>query len=140
MKNAICSVIGICGSFITFMFGGWTMALSTLVWFMLIDYAMGLIIAGVFKKSTKSKTGKLSSYASWKGLCRKFISLLFVSLGYHIDMLTGRPFVKDAITISFIVNELLSICENASIIGIPIPNALKKAIEVLKKGDNEDAQ
>lgn len=136
-KDIVCGAIGVCGSFLTFLFGGWTMALSTLVWFMLIDYAMGLIVAGVFKKSNKTKTGKLSSSASWKGLCRKFVSLLFVSLGYHIDKLTGQPFVKDAITISFIVNELLSICENAGLMGIPIPKPLLRAIDILKKEDKD---
>lgn len=134
-KDTLCIAFGLIGAIISFCFGGWSLGLTTLIWFMLIDYAMGLILAGVFKKSKKSKSGKLSSSASWKGLCKKFISLVLVSLGYRVDLLTGQPFVRDAIIISFIVNELLSICENAGLMGIPIPKALTRAIEILKKED-----
>lgn len=139
VKETICIIVGTISSIIATAFGGWSTSVITLVWFMGIDFALGLIVAGVFKRSKKSKSGTLSSTASFKGLCKKFVMLLFVSLAYRMDVLMNTTFLKDAVAISFIVNEALSICENAGIMGVPIPSVLKKAIEVLRK-DSEDAQ
>lgn len=82
MKSKICTIIGILGSFIASLFGGWDAALVTLIMFMCIDYVSGLIVAGVFHKSKKSETGALESKAGWKGLCRKCMTLLFVLIAY----------------------------------------------------------
>lgn len=136
-RDLFCIVFGTIGGLVTLAFGGWSTALVTLVWFMGLDFLLGLIVAGVFKKSKKSKTGKLSSSASWKGLAKKVVTLLFVSFAYRIDLLMNTTFLKDAVTISFIVNEALSICENAGLMGVPIPSVLSKAIEALRK-DNEN--
>ena len=51
MKEWICTAIGVVGSFIASLFGGWDAALATLVIFMAIDYVTGLIVAGVFHNS-----------------------------------------------------------------------------------------
>ena len=70
-KNILVTIIGILGSAITSIFGGWSAAMTTLVIFMAIDYLTGLITAGVFHKSTKTDSGTLESRAGFKGLCRK---------------------------------------------------------------------
>ena len=54
MKNAICTAIGVAGSCIATLFGGWDAALTTLLIFMGVDYVTGLVVAGVFHKSQKS--------------------------------------------------------------------------------------
>ena len=56
MKNTICAVIGVVGSTIAALFGGWDAALATLVLFMGIDYITGIMVAAVFHKSPKSQT------------------------------------------------------------------------------------
>ena len=71
MKDTICTAIGIIGGVIASLFGGWDTALQTLVIFMAIDYITGLVVAGVFHASPKTKTGALESKAGWKGLIRK---------------------------------------------------------------------
>jgi phage-related holin len=43
----------------------------------------------------------------------------------------GTSYIKDAVIIAFCVNELLSIIENAGLMGIPIPDSIKNAIEIL---------
>ena len=50
-----------------------------------------------------------------------------------MDILIGTTYIRDATCIGFCVNELLSIVENTSLLGIPYPPAIKKAIEVLQK-------
>lgn len=133
MKNAICTAIGIAGSLVASIFGGWTASLTTLLIFMGIDYATGLIVAGVFHKSPKTETGTLESRAGFKGLIRKFMILLFVLIGYRLDVAVGTTYIRDAVCIAFIVNELLSIVENAGLMGIPIPAVITEAIDILKQ-------
>lgn len=133
MKNGLCTVIGTVGGLIASLFGGWDTALATLVIFMAVDYATGLIVAGVFHKSQKTESGALESRAGWKGLCRKGTSLLVVLVAYRLDLVIGSNFVKDATIIAFIANETISIIENAGLMGAPIPAVIVKAIDVLKQ-------
>lgn len=138
MKNVISYFIGICGSLIASTFGGWDAALTTLVIFMAIDYITGLIVAGVFHKSTKTESGSLESKAGWKGICRKGVSLLIVLIACRLDLLMGSSYIKDAVVIAFVVNETISIIENAGLMGIKIPSVISKAIEVLKREDKKE--
>lgn len=139
MKDGICTAIGVVGSVIASLFGGWDAALVTLVIFMAIDYVTGLLVAGVFHNSGKTENGALESRAGWKGLCRKCITLLMVLVATRLDLVTGTNFIRDAVVIAFIANETISIVENAGLMGINILPAITSAIEVLKKkSDSED--
>ena len=134
MKLAVVkTTIGALGAFIASMFGGWDAAMSTLVIFMAVDYLTGLIVAGVFHKSKKTETGSLESKAGWKGLCRKGMTLLFVLIACRLDLIMQTNFIRDAVIIAYITNEVISIVENAGLMGLPIPSAITKAIEVLKE-------
>ena len=133
MENGLCTIVGTVGGFIASLFGGWDTALATLLIFMAVDYATGLIVAGVFHKSQKTENGALESRAGWKGLCRKGTSLLVVLVAYRLDLVIGSNFVKDATIIAFIANETISIIENAGLMGAPIPAVVVKAIDVLKQ-------
>ena len=138
MKNGICTAVGLLGSFIASLFGGWDTALVTLMIFMAVDYVTGLVVAGVFHKSPKTDNGTLESRAGWKGLCRKGMTLLVVLVACRLDLIMGSNFIRDAAIIAFITNETISIIENAGLMGAPIPAVLVKAIEVLKqKADDE---
>ena len=139
MKNGLCTIVGTVGGFIASLFGGWDTALATLLIFMAVDYATGLIVAGVFHKSQKTESGALESRAGWKGLCRKGTSLLVVLVAYRLDLVIGSNFVKDATIIAFIANETISIIENAGLMGAPIPAVIVKAIDVLKQKADNDA-
>lgn len=141
MKNAICTVSGVVGSIIASFFGGWTASLTTLLIFMALDYVTGLICAGVFHKSQKSESGALESRAGWKGLCRKGMILLLVLVGHRLDLAIGANYIRDGICIAFIVNETISIIENAGLMGLKVPAILTKAIDILrKKGEVENEQ
>jgi len=138
VKEVICTVIGVVGSFISKALGGWDAALTTLVIFMCADYFTGLLVAGVFHNSEKTENGSLESRAGWKGLCRKGVTLLVVLVACRLDLVMGSNFIRDAVVIAFIANETISIIENAGLMGIPIPAAIMKAIEILKnKAESE---
>lgn len=134
MKEMICIAAGVLGSGIASVFGGWDSAIVTLVIFMGADYVTGMLVAGVFKRSPKTETGGLESRAGWKGLIRKGVTLLIVAVAARLDLLVGdNSFIRDGVVIAFLVNEILSIVENAGLMGVPIPPVLVKAIEVLKQ-------
>ncbi len=133
MKMKLVSLIGVAGSCIASLFGGFDAALATLMIFMGADYLSGLVVAGVFHASKKTKNGKLESRAGWKGLCRKGISLLIVLVACRLDLIMGSSFIRDAVVIAFIANETISIIENAGLMGIPVPAVIIRAIEILKK-------
>lgn len=142
MKNSqiLASMIGVVGAFFTTLFGGWSAGMTTLVLFMVIDYLSGLVVAGIFKKSKKTESGALESKAGWKGLCRKCMTLLFVLIAYRLDLLINTNYIRDAVVIGFCVNELISIVENAGLMGLPLPNVIVRALEVLRsKADFEEA-
>lgn len=137
--DLVCTIIGAAGSWLALMLGGWDAALVTLVIFMALDYVTGLIVAGVFKKSKKSASGALESRAGFKGLCRKCLTLLFVLVGYRLDLVLGINYIRNAVIIGFMANELLSLTENAGLMGLPLPAVITKAIDILK-GQAEKAQ
>ena len=132
MKEGICTAVGVVGSAIAAAFGGWDQALVTLVIFMVIDYLSGLIVAGIFHNSRKTENGALESRAGWKGLCRKAMTLFYVLIAAQLDSLLGIDYARDVVCVGFIANETLSIVENAGLMGIPLPEGIKRAVDVLK--------
>lgn len=138
LKTMICTGIGIVGSTVAAAFGGWDAAMITLVSMMVIDYLTGVLVAGVFHNSPKTENGALESKAGWKGLCRKGMTLLIVLVAARLDIILGTGFIRDAVIIGYIANETISIIENAGLMGVPIPEAIKKAIEVLQQKGSED--
>ena len=139
MKQIICTFIGMVGSAIASIFGGWDTGLVSLLIFMALDYVSGLVVAGVFHKSNKTDTGSLESKAGWKGLCRKCMTLVFVLVAYRLDLVIGTNYIRDAVIIAFLANELISLVENAGLMGIPLPAVITKAIDILqKKSESEE--
>ena len=137
LKDIVIMIIGLCGGFVSWLYGGWNSALTTLVIFMTINFVSGLIVAGAFQKSNKTSGGALESRAGWIGICKKLMTLIIVAMAYRLDLLLNTTFVKDATVVAFISNEAISIIENAGLMGIPIPTVVKKALEILNK-KNED--
>ena len=139
MKELVCTIAGVVGGFLSSLFGGWGSALITLLIFMGIDFATGFITAGM-GKSKHSDSGGLSSKAGWFGLAKKVCTLMLIVVAVRIDVLLGTTYIRDAVCISFCLNELLSIVENTSLMGVPFPAPIKKAIDVLqtKVGRTED--
>ena len=132
-KLSLLSILGILGGFISETLGGWDMALETLVMFMAIDYISGVVVAGVFKKSKKTESGALQSHAGFKGLCKKGMILLIVLIAYRLDMVTGSGFIRMSAIIAFIVNESISIAENAGLMGVKFPDVISQGIDLLNK-------
>ena len=132
-KDFASFISGALGGLVVMAFGGWSEGLTTLLIFMIVDYITGLAVAGIFKSSPKTETGALESKTGWKGLCRKVLTLILVMLTHRVDILFVTTYFMGAATIGFIVNEAISIVENAGLMGLPIPAAITNMVDALKK-------
>ena len=132
MKSIICSTCGVIGGFITYLVGGWDMAILTLLIFMAIDYITGLIVAGIFHKSKKTASGGLNSKIGFLGLAKKVIVFLLIIVAQLLDLILGIDFVRNGVIIAFITNEVISIIENAGLMGVPMPKVIHKALDLLQ--------
>lgn len=133
IKTSAFATLVVIGGVITRFLGGWDMATQTLVLFMAMDYITGLAVAGIFKKSKKTDTGALESRAGFKGIVKKVMTLMLVAMGYQLDLLLQVDYIRSGLIIAFIVDEGLSIIENAGLMGIPLPDILIKAFDMLRK-------
>ncbi len=137
VKEFVCTAAGVVGAAVSSVFGGWNAALTTLVIFMIIDYITGTMVAAVWKRSAKSENGGLSSASGLRGLCRKATVLASVLVAARLDLITGSAYIRDAACIGFILNETLSIIENAGLMGVPLPGVIRDAVDVLGKAKDK---
>lgn len=138
MSVKVSATIGIIGAAITSLLGGWDYGMQLLVIAMAVDYISGVMVAGVWHKSTKTESGKLESRAGFKGLCRKGMILGLVLVAHYMDLAIGTQYIRDAIVIGFAVNEIFSILENLGLMGVQYPAVIKNALEVLRgKGEEK---
>ncbi len=137
IKDILTAGVGALGGFMSWLYGGFGDAMLVLIVFMALDYVTGLIVAGVFHKSSKTETGALESKAGWKGLCRKGMTLGIVMMAALLDRVMGTSYIRDAVIIGFIFNESLSILENAGLMGVSYPQALKNALDLLNRKGEE---
>ncbi len=112
--------------------GGFDLFLEALLVCMLVDYIMGLTVAGLYQRSEKTDTGGLNSFVGWMGISKKITSLLFVIIGVELQKMTGIAGIREGIIVALVLNELISIIENAGLMGVPVPKPLSEVIDVLK--------
>jgi toxin secretion/phage lysis holin len=119
------------GVFVGWAFGGWNTLLAVLLAFVITDYITG-IMAGYVE-------GKLSSKVGFKAIPKKIMIFVLVAVGHLIDTAIGESHLfRDAVIFFYISNEVISILENAGRIGLPIPEQLKQAVQILKgKGEGK---
>lgn len=138
MKDTLCTAVGIAAGVCSWLAGGFDTPILALVLCMGVDYVTGLIVAGVFHTSPKTRGGGLDSQVGWKGLARKFVTLLIVVVANLADMLLELHYIRDAVIAAFCANECISILENAGLMGIRIPKVLTAALDKLSEEGNDD--
>lgn len=121
------------GGFIGWFLGGADGFLYALIAFVVIDYITGVFCA-IADKS-------LSSGVGFKGICRKVLIFVLVGIGNIIDVyvLGDSSVLRTAVIFFYLSNEGVSLLENASRLGLPIPDKLKEVLSQLhEKGDGND--
>ena len=139
MKDTVSAWIGLGVGVISWLAGGFDTPVLVLVLGMAVDYVTGLIVAGIFQASPKTAGGGLDSRVGWKGLARKFVTMLIVVVANLADVLLDVHYIRDAVIAGFCANECISILENAGLMGIRIPKVLTAALEKLsEEGEHEE--
>lgn len=98
---------------------------------MALDYLTG-VSAAALGRSRKSESGALSSKTGFIGLARKAMILSVVLVAMIADRLSDSAAFTGAVTMFYSVNEALSILENAVLLGVPIPQKLRQALDVAR--------
>ena len=116
-------------SIATFLFGAPDIWLMTLLAFVVIDYASGVIGAYI--------NHELNSRVGFIGILKKMMYFFVVAVAHCVDVATGADGVLQNIVVGIMIaNEGISILENCAKCGIPIPDKLLKALEQIKGDDN----
>lgn len=116
--------------------------MMVLILAMSLDYVTGILCA-LMGKSLKTEHGGLSSGEAFAGLLKKTITLAVVGLAalldYAVAQGAGVQFeaVTGATCLWFIASEGISIVENAASMGVPIPEPLRRALEIMKNHHDE---
>lgn len=126
---ALFAIFGYIGSLFIYMIGGWDTSIETLVIFMAVDFILGLIVA-IAGKSTKSKSGKISSGATLWGIARKMGVLGIVVLATRFDLLLMTDFIRNGVIIALIVYETESIAEHYVTLNWPGAHVLRGILDV----------
>ena len=107
-----------------------------------IDYITALIAAPKREQVVDSLKG-------FRGIAKKVLMYCLIGIGWMLDILLNyaavmvHPGLKEPYIIAIVValwlvfNEMLSILENVSDAGVPVPGFLKKLIKSLKKKTEE---
>lgn len=138
LKNIVSLVTGTIGSLLINLIGKPTDDLIILIVLMIIDLVVGFLISAIWQKSTKTDSGKLSSSVMFKGIVKKFFTLVIVVIAFQLDKLLVMNLIRHIVIIAFIVEEILSITENIAITGIKIPAIFTKALDVLEREVKEN--
>lgn len=121
------------GGWLGYFLGGCDGLLFALLAFVVIDYITGVMCA------IADKT--LSSEVGFKGICRKVLIFLLVGIANVLDVqvIGTGCILRTAVIFFYISNEGISLLENASHLGLPVPAKMKAVLEQLHdKSEKED--
>ena len=130
MKYSLQSILAVVGAYLGWFLGGFDGLLHALVIFVVIDYVTGVMLAIINKE--------LSSEVGARGIFKKVMLFLLVGMGHMVDLhiLKEGSATRTAVLFFYMSNEGLSILENVSLMGLPIPEKLKQILKKLRGADH----
>lgn len=132
--NSIQFVFTMVGGWLGYFLGGFDGLLYALIVFMVVDYITGVMCAVSDKK--------LSSAVGFKGIFRKVLILMLVGIANLLDVQvigTGAV-LRTAVIFFYLSNEGVSLLENATYLGLPIPEKLKEILAQLHDRAESDGE
>jgi len=119
-----------------YLFGTIDRSLIWLAIFMVLDFITGIWVA--------AKEHKVSSRACVEGIFRKLVIMIYVMAGHGFDVVFNTEWVRIGVCYMYIASETISLIENGTKLGVPVPEPLKKALAIAndmsKKDDSEDKE
>lgn len=113
------------GGWLGWFLGGCDGLLYALIAFAVVDYVTGVMCAIVDKK--------LSSPVGFKGIFRKVLIFVMVGIAHILDtqIIGNGSVLRTAVIFFYISNEGVSLLENASHLGLPVPEPIKTVLKQL---------
>lgn len=133
LKYIIELIISSLGAFIINIIGKPTDELMILLMLMVIDLITGTLVSAVWHKSSKTKSGKLSSRVMFKGIVKKILTLVIVVISYQLDILLKVNIIRYIVIITLIIEEILSIIETITLTGLKVPAIISKGLDILER-------
>ena len=127
------TVIAALGGWLGWFLGGLDGFLYALIIFVIVDYITGIMVAIINKE--------LSSEIGARGIFKKILIFILVGIAHIIDsrLIGEGSVIRTAVIFFYLSNEGISIMENSSRIGLPIPQKLKDVLAQLHgKGDDKN--
>ena len=120
------------GGWLGYFLGGCDGLLIALVVFVAVDYITGVMCAVSDKK--------LSSEVGFKGIFKKVVIFALVAIGHIIDtyVIQNGSVIRTAVIFFYLSNEGISILENVSVLGLPVPQKLKDVLEQLQEHKTDE--
>lgn len=130
--NIIQTIFAAIGGYIGWFLGGVDGFMYALIAFVIIDYLTGLMVAVLERK--------LSSEVGFRGIFKKVLIFALVGIGNIIDvyLIKNGSAIRTAVIFFYVSNEGISIVENASKIGLPIPQKLKDILGQLNREEKNN--
>ena len=126
-KLDIKSFLAVLGTAVVYYLGGIDITLRALFVFMVLDYFTGVMRAAVYKE--------IDSCVGLKGIVKKVCLLILVAVATQVDLVIGTDVARSVTILFLAANEALSILENASAIGAPVPDTLRRTLASWKAQD-----
>ena len=112
--------------------GGMDGLLYALIAFVVVDYITGVLVA-IYQK-------QLSSAVGFKGIAKKLVIFMLVAVAHVLDanVMNMGSAMRTAVIFFYLSNEGISILENVTKMGLPMPQKLKDVmaqIQDIRKGE-----
>ncbi|WP_367568629.1 holin family protein [Lacrimispora sp.] len=114
--------------------GGLDGLLYSLIVFVGVDYATGVMVEGI-NKACFNQLG-------FRKVIKKIMIFCMVALAHTIDnyVIRNGSMLRTAVILFYLSNEGISILDNATHVGLPIPKKLKVVLEQIKESDGNEGE
>lgn len=129
--NMIQMVFAAIGGWLGYFLGGCDGLIIALVVFVIVDYLTGILCA-IEDKSLSSEVG-------FKGIAKKVVIFLLVGIANILDVevIGTGSVLRTAVIFFYLSNEGISILENSTHLGLPVPTKLKDVLEQIHERSEE---
>ncbi len=125
-------ILSVVISFLSYCFGVVTPQIEMLLWCISLDIFVGCLASFVNPKLM------FNSRKMFKGITKKIVLLALVAFAHHLDIMMSTEMIGLTACYFFIINEGLSVLENACKCGLDVPPIIKNSLEQLKGMTNND--
>lgn len=119
-------ILSVIVSFLSYCFGIVTPQIEMLLWCVCLDIFVGCLASFINPKLM------FNSRKMFKGITKKIVLLALVAFAHHLDIMMNTETIGLTVCYFFIINEGLSVLENACKCGLDVPPIIKNSLEQLK--------